>query len=422
MWLGPQQPQDASPSKEASASAEGSAAPTEVTELVLWTWPEGFGQKALDAVAAEFPQYKVRQDVIGGDFKQKLTTTFTAGSGLPDITGVKGEDIAFFKTQADYFIDLNTLGAGDIKGNYLEYKWNQATTTDGKQLGIPIDVGPTALFYRFDIFEEAGLPSDPKELAAAIRTWDEYIELGKKLLAAKPNTYLIRNAGGLFSTAWQQTGTGFIDQNATFIGDQAHIRDAWDVAVKALKAGIVATLDSNTADSAAAVSEGRLPADFGASWHLADLMVDAPDTAGKWHVTQHPGEAYNNGGSFLTIPTGAANPEASFEVISFLLNAQNEAYEFEDKGNFPATPASFDMPEVAGPVEFLGGQVAAEVFGDAARTILPRFEDPNEGTLNAPFYAELELVESSGKDPNEAWDAAVEAAKRLAGQIGITVK
>jgi ABC-type glycerol-3-phosphate transport system substrate-binding protein len=363
----------------------------------------------------------VRQDVIGGDFKQKLTTTFTAGSGLPDITGVKGEDIAFFKSQSKYFVDLNTLGAEDIKGDYLEYKWAQATTEDGKQLGIPIDIGPTALFYRFDIFEEAGLPSDPKELAAAIRTWDEYIELGKQLLAAKPDTYLIRNAGGLFDTVWQQTGKGFIDQAGAFIGDQEHIRNAWDTAVRALDAGVVATLESNTADTAAAVSEGRLPADFGASWHLADLMVDAPETAGKWHVCEHPGEAFNNGGSFLTIPDGAANPEASFEVIRYLLNAQNQAYEYEDKGNFPATPASFEMPEVAGPVEFLGGQVAAEVFGHAAETILPRFQDPQESTVNAPFYAEIDLVEASGKDPQKAWDDAVTAAKRLAEQIGLTV-
>ncbi|MCG6567723.1 extracellular solute-binding protein [Tessaracoccus sp. Y36] len=405
-----------------STPTSGGSAAAETTNLILWTWPEGFGEKALAAVASEFPQYKLRQDVIGGDFKQKLTTTFTAGSGLPDITGVKGEDIAFFKSQAKFFVDLNTVGAADIKGDYLEYKWNQATAADGKQLGIPIDVGPTALFYRFDIFEEAGLPSDPEELAASIRTWDEYIELGKKLLAAKPDTYLIRNAGGLFDVAWAQTGKGFIDEAGVFIGDQEHIRNAWDTAVKALDAGIVATLQSNSADTAAAVNEGRLPADFGASWHLSDLMVDAPETAGKWHVCEHPGEAYNNGGSFLAIPEGAADPAKSFEVIKFLLNAQNQAYEFEDKGNFPATPASFEMPEVAGPVEFLGGQVAAEVFGKAAETILPRFEDPNEGTVNAPFYAEMDLVESSGKDPNKAWDDAVTAAKRLAQQVGLTVK
>lgn len=79
------------------------------------------------------------------------------------------------------------------------------------------------------------------------------------------------------------------------------------------------------------------------------------------------------------------------------------------------------MPEVAGPVEFLGGQVAAEVFGHAAETILPRFQDPQESTVNAPFYAEIDLVEASGKDPQKAWDDAVTAAKRLAEQIGLTV-
>ncbi|WP_040283856.1 ABC transporter substrate-binding protein [Tessaracoccus massiliensis] len=411
----------AAPGTGGDPQAGGTAA-GDTKNLVLWTWPEGFGKKALDAVASEFPQYKVRQDVIGGDFKQKLTTTFTAGTGLPDITGVKGEDIAFFKTQAQYFVDLNTLGAEDLKATYLDWKWEQATTTDGKQLGIPIDIGPTALFYRFDVFEEAGLPSDPQELAAAIRTWDEYFELGKQLLAAKPDTYLIRNTGGLFDTIWKQSGKGFIDESGTFIGDQDHIRTAWDIAVKGLQAGIVATLDSQTADSAAAVNEGRLPADFGASWHLADLMVDAPETAGKWHVCEHPGDATNNGGSFLTIPEGAADPAVSFEVIKFLLNPQNQAYEFEDKGNFPATPDAFHMPEVAGPVEFLGGQVAADVFGHAAETVRPLYEDPNENTINAPFYAEIDLVESSNKDPNKAWDDAVAAAKRLAQQVGLTVK
>ncbi len=409
-------------SSAAPGTAPASNASGDATSMILWTWPEGFGQKVLDGVASEFPQYSLRQDVVGGDFKQKLTTTLTAGSGLPDITGVKGEDIAYFKTQSQYFVDLNTVGAGDIKDTYLDWKWEQASTTDGEQLGIPIDIGPTALFYRFDVFEEAGLPSEPEELAAAIRTWDEYFELGKELLAKKPETYLIRNTGGLFDIIWKQSGKGFINEDDVFIGDQDHIRNAWDTAVKALNAGIVASLESNTADTAAAVNEGKLPADFGASWHLADLMVDAPETAGKWHVCEHPGDAINNGGSFLTIPEGAKDPAASFELIKFILNPQNQAYEYEDKGNFPATPEAFDMPEVAGPVEFLNGQVAAEVFGHAAETVRPLYENPNENTINAPFYAEIDLVEASGKDPDQAFEDAVKAAERLAEQVGLTVK
>ncbi|MEO7588280.1 MAG: extracellular solute-binding protein [Arachnia sp.] len=409
-----------------SSAAPGTVTPTGSTggtaSMVLWTWPEGFGKKVLEAASSEFPKYALRQDVIGGDFKQKLTTTFTAGSGLPDISGVKGEDIAFFREQAKYFVDLNTIGAKDIQSSYLDWKWAQASTTDGKQLGIPIDIGPTALFYRFDVFKEAGLPSEPAELAAAIRTWDEYFALGKELLAKKPDTYLIRNTGGLFDTIWKQSGKGFIDENNVFIGGEDHIRQAWDTAVKGLKAGIVASLESNTADTAAAVNAGKLPADFGASWHLADLIVDAPETTGKWHVCEHPGDATNNGGSFLTIPEGAKDPAASFELIKFILDPQNQAYEYQDKGNFPSTPASYDMPELTGPVEFLGGQVAADVFGAAAKTVRPLYQNANEDTVNAPFYAEIDLVEASGKDPNKAWDDAVKAATRLAKQVGVSVK
>lgn len=409
-------------STSATPQTEGPTQSGGTTSMVLWTWPEGFGKKVLAAVASDLPQFKLRQDVIGGDFKQKLTTTFTAGSGLPDITGVKGEDIAFFLTQDKYFVDLNTIGAPDIKGTYLDWKWAQATTTDGKQLGIPIDIGPTALFYRFDVFQDAGLPYEPDALAAAIRTWDDYFALGKELLAKKPGTYLIRNAGGLFDTAWKQSGQGFINEQNVFIGDEPHIKDAWGTAVTALNDGIVATLQSNTADAAAAVNEGKLPADLGASWHLSDLMVDAPATAGKWHVCAHPGDATNNGGSFLTIPAGVKDPAGSFEIIKFMLNPQNQAYEYQDKGNFPATPAAWTMPEVAGPVEFLGGQVAAEVFGPAAETVRPLYENPNQNTVSAPYYAEMDLVESSKKDPNQAWDDAVKQAERLAKQVGITVQ
>ena len=390
--------------------------------FVLWMWPEGYGDKVLDAVTKEFPDLNLRQDVIGGDFKQKLTTTFSAGSGLPDITGVKGEDIAFFLSKTDYFEDLNELGAKDIKGDYLDWKWQQATSKDGKQLGIPIDIGPTALFYRIDVFEEAGLPFEPAELEAAIREWDAYFELGKELIAKKPGTYLIRNSAGIFSTAYRQSGKGFIDENQMFIGDQDHIRKAWDLSVKANAAGINAALDSQTADSAAAVNEGRLPADFGASWHLADMKVDAPETAGKWRVCKHPGEAVNQGGSFLTIPKGAKDPKKSFELISFILNAKNQAVEYTFSGNFPAAPEAHSMPEVDGAVEFLGGQKAAEVFSAAAETVRPLYEDPNSESVIAPFTAELEQIESTGKDPEKAWNDAVTAAKRIAEQAGIKVK
>lgn len=389
--------------------------------ITLWTWPEGFADDVVTDITERFPDADFQQVVQGGDYKQKLQTTLQAGSGLPNITGIKGEDIAHFAGVADYFVDLNTLGAEDHVAEYADWKWAQASTKDGQQLGIPIDVGPTALFYRFDIFEKYGLPSAPDELAAAIREWEALFDLGKQLQAADADTYLIRNLSGVFDLAWRQSGKAFIDEDGAFIGADSHIRDAWDLAIAAQDAGINAALESNTPDLAAAVAGGKLPADFGASWHLADLVVDAPDTSGTWHVCEHPGDAANLGGSFLGIPADVEDQDQAFEIILALLDAKNMSREYLHSGNFPANLEAMQSDEVQGEVEFLGGQVAGEIFAHAAEYVRPLYEDPLDGTVNAPFYAELALVEASGKDPAKAWDSAVSEAERLAEQNGIAV-
>ena len=307
-------------------------------QLVLWTWPEGFSAKVLESVAKAVPDVSLRQDVIGGDFKQKLTTTFQAGSGLPAITGVKGEDIAFFASQPDFFTDLNTLGADSRRGEFLDWKWAQATAADGRQLGIPIDIGPTALFYRFDVFEKLGLPHEPEVLAAAIRTWDEYFNLGVEMVGKEAGTFLVRNLSTVFETAVKQTGKNFVDSSGKFIGAEEHIHSAWTTAVKAHTLGISAGTKSDSPDTQAAVAAGKLPADIGASWHLSDLKVDAPDTSGKWHVCAHPGDATNNGGSFLTIPKGTADAARAFEVIMHILNASTRTKEISRRTRRPSHP------------------------------------------------------------------------------------
>ena len=390
-------------------------------QLVLWMWPDGFSKEVMSGVKDKFTDFPVRQDIIGGDFKQKLTTTFKGKSGLPGITGVKGEDMPYFRSLPDNFIDLNTLGAKNLKSQYLDWKWQQGSTVDGRLIGFPIDIGPTALFYRFDVFESAGLPSDPAEVSKRTASWDDYLEMGKELLSKKPGTFLIRNLSGVFDTVWRQQGAAFISEDQKFIGDESHVRFAWDTALKALDSGAVAKIQNNTPDVAAAVSNGTLPADFHASWHLSDLMNDAPDSSGKWHVANPPGGATNIGGSVLTIPTGTEDPERSFEVIKFMLNAENQAIEYTDKGNFPSSPASYELPALTGPVEFLGGQIASKVFAESAEQVKPFYEDPNDNTVNGPFYAEIDLVESQGKNPETAWKDAVKAAKALAKQVGVKV-
>ena len=127
-----------------SSSGSGSAA-----SMTLWYWSGGLSPNVVSEAVKKFAgQTRLSSSVIGGDFKQKLPTTMTSRRYVPDITGIKGEDMPSFLPDADRFVDLNTLGAAKLKSQYLSWKWAQGETTDGKLVGFPIDIGPTALYYR----------------------------------------------------------------------------------------------------------------------------------------------------------------------------------------------------------------------------------------------------------------------------------
>lgn len=404
-----------------SASAPSNAA-SDATSISMWMWGDGFQKEQLDYAAKQLPSVVCKQVSIGGDMKQKLLSQFQAPQGLPNITGIKGEWIAFFKSEADKFADLRDFGADKYKDKYLDWKWQQGSTTDGKVIGFPIDIGPTVLYYRKDVFDSAGLESDPTKLAAQIRTWDEFFELGQELSATKKDTYLVRNANGLFGTLWAQTGKGFIDESRTFIGDQDHIKQSWDTATKAISMGVTSGRQSGDPDMTAMIKDGRLPADIGASWHMSDLQDDAPDSKGNWRVCQHPGTPTNNGGSFLTIPAGVDNGQQAFDYIRTLLDPTGQEINYRLKANFPSTPETYEMDSLKAPIDFLGGQVGSEEWGKAAQGIQPFYEDPMNSTILDEYYKQLELVEAKKVSADEGWKAAVDNAKKASQQNGIKVQ
>jgi cellobiose transport system substrate-binding protein len=388
-------------------------------ELTLWYWSGGLSKKVLDGAVAHFTDVKLTLAEIGGNFKEKLVTTMTGRSGVPDITGVKGEDISSFLAQADRFVDLNTLGFDKLRGQYLEWKWKQATTQDGKVIGFPIDIGPTALYYRPDVYAKAGLPTEPDKVAEAMPTWDAFFDAGVRLKEKVPGAYMVVETAAVFDMAIGQGPKRFIDESNKFIGDQSHIRTAWDLAVKSLKLGINAKTASGSQDYNAALGKGTLPSVIGAAWLALDIRSGAESTSGKWRVAPTPGGPGNYGGSFLTIPKDSRNPTKSFEIISWILSPDNEAQSFTDAAIFPAAPATYKMPALNQPDPFFGGQVTIEVFGPAAEKIPVAYEGPNDAAVKAPFYSELSNVEAKGKDPEQAWNDAVGEAKKIAERLGV---
>jgi cellobiose transport system substrate-binding protein len=388
-------------------------------DLVMWYWSGGLSEKVVADVAAQFPDIRFTATQIGGNFKEKLVTTITSRQFLPDITGIKGEDIAYFMSQENQFLDLRELGADALKSEYLEWKWAQGSSPDGKLIGFPIDIGPTALYYRIDIFEQAGLPTDPAEVGAALATWDDFFEAGVQLRAAVPTSYPVVEAASIYKNALGQTTKRYVDPNNTFIGDQDHVREAWETAVTAVRLGLSGKVAAGGQDYNAAVANGVFPSIVGPAWLALDIKSAAESSSGQWRVAPMPSGPANEGGSFLSIPKSSGNPTKAFEIITWLLNVENQGRGFTDAALFPSAPAAYDLPELTGPDEFFGGQKTIEVFGAAAENIPVAYESAHDAAIQESYLAELANVESSGKDPETAWNDAVAAGKDVAERLGV---
>lgn len=402
-----------------STSATGGSGGANAMDF--WYWTDGLSEKVVGDAVKKFTEVELKPQQIGGNFKEKLVTTMASGGDfIPDITGIKGEDFASFTPQADRFQNLLDLGADKLADQFLEWKWRKGMTKDGKLIGLPIDIGPTALFYRRDMFAKAGLPTDPIQVGTQLSTWDDFFAAGTELKKAVPTAFMISEAWSVFNVAVGQGEARYIDENEKFIGDQDHIRRAWDLAAKAIQLGIDAGVQANTPDWNAGLSNGNLSSQTGAAWVAIDIKSAASGSSGQWGVAHGPGGTANIGGSFLAITKDALKPDKAFEIISWILSPENQARGFTDSALFPSTPATYKMSALTNPDPFFDNQVTIDVLGPAAEEIPIQYESPHDQEVSGPFQTELTNMESNGKSPEDAWNDAVTEAKKIAQRVGVS--
>ncbi|MGW1339785.1 ABC transporter substrate-binding protein [Kribbella sp. NPDC002412] len=390
-------------------------------ELSMWTWVGSVNDDLIGQAEKAIPGYdgmRLAMTRIGTNYKTKVLTSLAGKSLVPDIVAIN-DDVATYFPNADQFVDLKTLGADEHESDFLAWKWKLGITPDGKMMAYPMDTGPTALFYRTDMFQKAGIDTDPAAVAELAPTWDAYIELGKKLKAAVPGSAITDNITGVYLYALAQQPKRYMTEDGQYIGDQDHIREQFDLAIRVVKEGLSANAQADTTDADAVVTNGKLVAYNAAVW-WAQLGPKnaAPKTKGLWRVTAAPGGAGNRGGSFLAITKYCKNPEAAFAFISWLESAKNQAQAFLDPVLFPSTPASYTDERMTAPDPFFGGQRIVDVFGASAKKYPGAYFSPYDSIIGSPIAAELVNVETAGKSPDQAWADAQRQVERELTRAG----
>ncbi len=379
--------------------------------VTLWYWNRSIEPELFRQYERDHPGVVINDQIIGGDYGSKLRTTLAGNTFVPDIVGLN-DDIATYFRAEDQFVDLNELGAGDVKSQYLEWKWQAGMTADGKLLGFPMDTGPTALFYRADVFEQAGLPSDPATVSAQMSTWEDYFAAGQQLQAALPGVFLLDSANEIYTTSLRQSADYYVTRDDVYIGDGASVRRSWDLGVTANRLGLVIKANSGSSDWNAAATTGRLASFANAVWMKGTLADAAGDTAGLWRIAQSPGGAGNRGGSFLAITAASPKQELAWDIIRTIQSPAGQLTGYTALSLYPAATSALSDPALNQPEPFYSGQNTNEVFSVAAQNVPNFYFSPADNVIHPIFTDEMTNVAILGKDPEQAWADAQDQVRR----------
>jgi cellobiose transport system substrate-binding protein len=395
-----------------TATDNGSAAGDgEQITLNLWT----FGNFGYDELIEEYQDENpnIRIETLIQEFDphhDALITSIAAGSGGPDIAAAEVAFIGAFTNQADAFLNLLDYGAADIQVDYLEWKWDQATTLDGSAtIGLPTDVGGLAICYRMDLFEEAGLPTDRDEVSALwANSWEDYIDVGIQYKEATGRAF-IDNEGLLWDAVVNQSPDTFYNSEGELIyADSEQVRYAWDIVVSAIEADIHAQTPAWSAEWNAGMNNGDFAVLTCPAWMRGYIQDQAPDTFGNWDVATVPEGGGNWGGSHLVIPAQTEHPQEAYDFMAWLLAPEQQLRVFEGTGNFPSTPAVYDSPAMREfTSEFLNNAPLGEIYASNALEVVAQNVGPNYNLINQEFGEALNRISDGLQTPDEAWEAAL---------------
>jgi cellobiose transport system substrate-binding protein len=343
------------------------------------------------------------------NYYQALQTHLAANSGLGDIQGIEVGRIAeIVQTRSDKFVNFNDYGGAALKDNFFPWKWQEATTADGRTIGLGTDVGPMAMAYRVDLFKKSGLPTDRAEVAKLWPTWPDYVKAGQTYMAHAPaNSAFMDSASGMFNAMIGASANQYYDPSGQPIYDtNPLVKDAWNLAMQAVQNKETAKLRQFDTAWNQAFSTGAFATIAAPSWMIGYIQGQAGDKgAGKWDVTTAPGGTGNWGGSYLAVPKASKHIDQAVDLAKWLTAPEQQVKLFLKQGSFPSSTKAIADPQVANATnKYFNDAPIGQIFGDSAKNLPVAVLGPKDGLIKDTFSTAILRVEQQGMAPDKSYN------------------
>jgi multiple sugar transport system substrate-binding protein len=393
-------------SKENAGSA-GTDSIRPVT-ITVGGWPsgdEGF-KAALAGFKAAYPNIEIEFEFNNGSdtFMQLLQSSLAAGQGAQDVVMVEGGYIAQYRDSPALEDLLGTpYNAGEFTDDFVAFKWEQGYSSDQKRLvAIPWDIGPCSYFYRSDVFESVGLPTDPDEVAQLMSTWSGVLEVAQKVFIPGQR-WLLPNVSYLFYELFSTRD--YFDKNLSLRVEREGDLDCLNAIIEMRKNKWDMNTDMWSTEAYAGYVSGAVASVISGAWFGGFLKTDIdPNGSGHWRVANLPGNVHgsNWGGSFLAIPKQSTHKEEAWAFIKYMLTtAQGQNDIFQAVDYFPALESAWnDTAIYETPDPYFGAYATKSLWKRQAAELNPVY------TTIMDMAAEGELYGSVNAGLEQGLDAA----------------
>lgn len=347
--------------------------------LTVWTWDANFNGATIEEAKAIFKKDNPDVEINIVDFsreevEQKLHTNLASGlhKGLPDIVLI--EDYSAQKYLQSYpgaFADLTT--AIDYT-NFAPYK-SEIMTLDGKRYGVPFDTGVTGMYYRRDLYEEAGFTGEDLQDI----TWERFIEIGK-IIKEKTGKYVITiepGGSGLLRAIMQSNGDWYFDANGNVnILENKSLRRAIEIHKEIVDSKIGKVITGWT-EFVGSFNGEEVASNLCGAWITPSVMAEESHF-GKWGIAKPPkleggSNSSNMGGSSWYVLESSENKDTAIEFMNKTFASDMNFYQsiLTNIGAIGTYLPAGEGEAYTTPNDFFGGQKIYQDFSNWNKDIPP---------------------------------------------------
>ncbi|RWZ59024.1 extracellular solute-binding protein [Halobacillus fulvus] len=346
-------------------------------EITIWGWNVAAQsmELAVEGFQEQYPDVDVTVEDIGRlDVYEKLTVGLASGgNGLPDVVLVESDRLANYQEQfPDAITNLSEMGYDEHADKFGEYKKSVTQDENGDFFAAPWDIGPTGVFYRTDIFEEAGV--NPED----IQTWDDYIEAGKTIQEATGTKMVpidIAADDALYRMMLNQQGAFYFDEEGNIDVASEESQNAFETIQRLHEEDLVLNNDGWNGVVSATVNGEVATVPFGV-WYSGTILDQAPDASGNWGVFKLPAfeeggnRAANLGGSDLVIPSSSDNQTAAYAFVEyFTTEVEPQMTALQERGIFPSLNTTYEEEYFTQESEYFANQQVWQTFAEQVENI-----------------------------------------------------